>query len=394
MSDAVIVSAARTPISKAYRGAFNNTEAPTLAAHAIKAAIARAGIEAGEVDDLLMGAALQQGSQSMNLGRMAAFAADLPVTVSGMTMDRQCSSGLMSIAHGAKQIVMDKSPIVIAAGCESISLCQNEHMNMHKLVDPNAIANQPNAYIAMLDTAEIVANRYNISREAQDEYALQSQQRTAAAQEAGLFADEVISVTTTKLVTNRETGEVSEEEVTISQDEGNRPSTNIEGLSGLKAVREGGFITGGNASQLSDGASACVVMDSKMAEDLNLSPLGAYRGVAVAGCKADEMGIGPVFAIPKLLKRHGLSVDDIGLWELNEAFASQVIYSRDLLGIPMEKLNVNGGSISIGHPFGMSGSRMVGHLLIEGRRRKAKYGVVTMCIGGGMGAAGLFEINS
>jgi acetyl-CoA C-acetyltransferase len=392
MSDAVIVSAARTPIGKAYRGAFNNTEAPTLAAHAIKAAIARAGIEAGEVDDLLMGAALQQGSQSMNLGRMAAFAADLPVTVSGMTMDRQCSSGLMSIAHGAKQIVMDKSPIVIAAGCESISLCQNEHMNMHKLVDPNAIANQPNAYIAMLDTAEIVANRYNISREAQDAYALLSQQRTAAAQEAGLFADEVISVTTTKLVTNRETGEVSEEEVTISQDEGNRPSTNIEGLQGLKAVREGGSITGGNASQLSDGAAAVVMMDSKLAEQRNIEPMGIYRGMAVAGCEPDEMGIGPIYAIPKLLERNGLKMDDIGLWELNEAFAVQVLYCAEKLGIPHDRLNVNGGAISIGHPYGMSGNRMVMHALMEGKRRGVKYVVITMCVGGGMGAAGLFEV--
>lgn len=390
--DAVIVSAARTPIAKAYRGAFNNLESPSMSAHAVRAAVARSGVDAGEIDDCIFGAALQQGTQSSNLGRMAAMAAGLPVSVSGMTIDRQCSSGLMAIATAAKQIVMDGAPIIVAGGCESISLVQNEHMNIHRMVDPQAIAHAPAIYMAMLDTAELVGKRYNISRDAQDEYALQSQQRTAAAQEAGKFDDEIVAVTATKLVTDRETGEVSEQEVTLSKDEGNRPSTSLEGLSGLKVVREGGSITGGNASQLSDGAAAVVMMDSTLAEQRNLEPLGVYRGMTVAGCEPDEMGIGPVFAIPKLLKRNGLTMDDIGLWELNEAFAVQVIYCRDQLGIPNERLNVNGGAISIGHPYGMSGSRMVMHALIEGKRRGVKYVVVTMCVGGGMAAAGLFEV--
>ncbi|MBQ0794574.1 acetyl-CoA C-acyltransferase [Zhongshania sp.] len=392
MKEAVIVSAARTPIGRAYRGAFNNLEAPSLSAFAIKAAVARSGVDPRELDDCIMGAAIQQGTQTMNFGRIAAMASGLPVSVGGMTIDRQCSSGLMAIATGAKQIILDGAPMLVAGGCESISLVQNEHMNMHRLVDPAAIAQVPNIYMAMLDTAEVVANRYNISRDAQDEYALQSQQRTAAAQQAGKFADEIVAVTASKLVSNKETGETSQEQVTLSQDEGNRPSTTLENLSSLNAVRDGGSISAGNASQLSDGAAAVVMMDAKLAEQRNVAPLGIYRGVAVAGCEPDEMGIGPIYAIPKLLKHAGLKMDDIGLWELNEAFAVQVIYCRDKLGIPNERLNVNGGAISIGHPYGMSGARMVMHALLEGKRRGVKYVVVTMCVGGGMGAAGLFEV--
>jgi len=390
--EAVIVATARTPIGRAYRGAFNDTDAPTLGGHVIAEAVRRAGIEPGEVDDVIMGCAMQQGTSGYNIGRTAAVAAGLPSSVSGMSIDRQCASGMMAICTAAKQVVNDNMPIVVGSGLDSISLVQNEHRNGFRAQSPSVTGKSEHAYMSMLETAEVVAKRYNISREQQDEYALQSQQRTAAAQQAGAFDAELAPLPSKMVFVDKETKEQSVHDVHLVKDEGNRPTTTLEGLNGLKPVFEGGVITAGNASQLSDGASASVVMDSKLAEQKGLNPLGAYRGMAVAGVEPDEMGIGPVKAVPKLLERFDLSMDDIGLWELNEAFAVQVIYCRDELGIPNELLNVNGGAISIGHPYGMSGARMVGHALIEGKRRDAKYVVCTMCVGGGMGAAGLFEV--
>ncbi|HEY1154470.1 MAG TPA: acetyl-CoA C-acyltransferase [Pseudolabrys sp.] len=388
MREALIVSTARTPIGRAYRGAFNATPSPTLAAHALRAAVGRSGIDPAELDDCILGCSLPQGVQQ-TIGRQAALRAGFPVTVAGMTMDRQCSSGLMTIATAAKQIVVDRMDICVAGGVESISLVQTAELRVG--VDPELQAMHDDAYMAMLDTAETVAARYRIGREAQDSYALQSQQRTAAAQAAGRFDAEIVPVDATMNVTDKASGAVTQRAIRLAKDEGNRADTTLEGLASLKAVRSNGTITAGNASQLSDGASAVVLMEAREAARRGLAPLGRYVGMAVAGTKPDEMGIGPVFAVPKLLSRFGLSVGDIGLWELNEAFAVQVLYCRDKLGIDPEKLNVNGGSIAVGHPYGMTGARLTGHILFEGRRRKAKYGVVTMCVGGGMGAAGLFE---